>query len=83
MESVNQNRPSFSKPFYFCFFLAVSTSVKQQYHDNIRWIQEAGRHNLVNAQPLSSLMTLYLLLCHSEGVTLSLSFLEKCRKGPE
>uniref|UniRef100_A0A7M4FKU2 Urocanate hydratase n=1 Tax=Crocodylus porosus TaxID=8502 RepID=A0A7M4FKU2_CROPO len=25
----------------------VSTSVKQQYHDNIRWIQEAGRHSLV------------------------------------
>uniref|UniRef100_A0A8C8S2K0 urocanate hydratase n=1 Tax=Pelusios castaneus TaxID=367368 RepID=A0A8C8S2K0_9SAUR len=24
----------------------VSASVKQQYHDNIRWIQEAGRHNL-------------------------------------
>ncbi|KAM6256771.1 urocanate hydratase [Porphyrio hochstetteri] len=25
----------------------VSTSVKQQYHDNIRWIREAGRHSLV------------------------------------
>ncbi|PKK21462.1 urocanate hydratase 1, partial [Columba livia] len=25
----------------------VSTSVKQQYHDNIRWIREAGRHRLV------------------------------------
>ncbi|RLV99473.1 hypothetical protein DV515_00009757 [Chloebia gouldiae] len=25
----------------------VSTSVKQQYHDNIRWIREAGRHGLV------------------------------------
>ncbi|XP_015730537.1 urocanate hydratase isoform X2 [Coturnix japonica] len=24
----------------------VSTSVKQQYHDNIRWIREAGRHSL-------------------------------------
>ncbi|KAM7169788.1 urocanate hydratase isoform 1-T3 [Macrochelys suwanniensis] len=25
----------------------VSASVKQQYHDNIHWIQEAGRHSLV------------------------------------
>lgn len=25
----------------------VSTSVKQQYNDNIRWIREAGRHSLV------------------------------------
>ncbi|XP_054831811.1 urocanate hydratase [Eublepharis macularius] len=25
----------------------VSDSVKQQYHDNIRWIEEARRHNLV------------------------------------
>ncbi|XP_075570805.1 urocanate hydratase [Pelecanus crispus] len=25
----------------------VSTSVKQQYHDNICWIREAGRHSLV------------------------------------
>ncbi|XP_065605421.1 urocanate hydratase isoform X2 [Cyrtonyx montezumae] len=25
----------------------VSTSVRQQYHDNIRWIREAGRHSLV------------------------------------
>uniref|UniRef100_K7FWM3 urocanate hydratase n=2 Tax=Pelodiscus sinensis TaxID=13735 RepID=K7FWM3_PELSI len=25
----------------------VSASVKQQYHDNIRWIQEAGKHSLV------------------------------------
>lgn len=25
--------------------------MKQQYHDNIRWIREAGRHSLVSAQP--------------------------------
>nr|XP_033781705.1 urocanate hydratase [Geotrypetes seraphini] len=25
----------------------VAVSVKQQYHDNIRWIREAGKHNLV------------------------------------
>lgn len=37
--------------FFFCFLLQVSTSVKQQYHDNIRWIREAGRHSLVRAQP--------------------------------
>lgn len=37
--------------FFFGFLLQVSTSVKQQYHDNIRWIREAGRHSLVSAQP--------------------------------
>ncbi|XP_068763453.1 urocanate hydratase isoform X4 [Struthio camelus] len=35
----------------------VSASVKQQYHDNIRWIREAGRHSLVSVQPLSAHVT--------------------------
>lgn len=48
----------FKASFLFCFLLQVSTSVKQQYHDNIRWIREAGRHRLVSAQPPSALVSI-------------------------
>lgn len=41
----------FKTSFLSCFLLPVSTSVKQQYHDNIRWIREAGKHSLVSARP--------------------------------